>query len=477
MSDVLHNWDDGTPLSVGGDTDRLRARYGDRMRYCPAFKKWFVWDDTVWCPDGDGAAFRFAERVVREHYSEAQAIAKDALASQAFRYARQADKPDHINNILEQASTRQSLIIRQEDLDSNPWLVTALNGITIDLKTGETRQPSPTDYMTKVLGAKYDEKATCPTWDAFMKMTFDDNQSLIDYVKRCIGYSLTGSTQEQVLFFLYGPTGDNGKTVFVNLLRALLSEDYCKNTDITTFQPQRPEKVRNDLAGLVGARVVIAAEPSEGAKFDMGRIKQMTGEDRISARFLNKEFFEYTPQFKLWIHGNHLPIISERTDAAWNRIQIIPFNVTISKDMQDKDLTCKLKRELPGILNWALEGLADYNKQGLNPPKDVLDLTKGYREDSDSVGSFIQDCCDCTEPDAKIKNTDLFEGYKLYCAEDGFERLSRRKFTSAIEATGFKRESANNAIYWRGLSMRPIVIINRLPNSERLVTLKLDSIA
>jgi P4 family phage/plasmid primase-like protien len=257
---------------------------------------------------------------------------------------------------------------------------------------------------------------------------------------------------EQVFFFCHGD-GSNGKTKFLIVLRGLLG-DYAKQADFSTFLVQRNEKVRNDLACLAGARVITAIEAEEGSRLSMSVIKAWTGGDPVTARFLFAENFTFQPVGKLWLAANNKPTISERNLAAWRRVQLVPFNVTIPEPEQDKEIEFKLLKELPGILNWALDGLADYLKVGLKTPKAVQAATAKYRKENDSLEEFLSECCDFGKLNV-CKNTDLYGAYLNFCGMSGLKALSPHKFSPELSARpDITSTRSKFGMVWTGIALK-----------------------
>ena len=264
--------------------------------------------------------------------------------------------------------------------DADPWLLNTPDYV-IDLRTGVQRTHSPEDYITRL--AAVSPGGECPTWHAFLDRVTAGDKELQSFLQRVAGYSLTGITTEHALFFLYGK-GANGKSVFVNTIAGILA-DYHKTAPIETFTAAHGDRHPTDLAMLRGARAVTATETEEGRKWAESRIKALTGGDRISARFMRQDFFEYTPQFKLIIAGNHKPGLRSVDEAIRRRFNLVPFTVTIPPDERDPKLTEKLKAEWPGILQWMVEGCLEWQRIGLAPPKVVAEATAAYLEAEDAV--------------------------------------------------------------------------------------------
>ena len=439
-------------LTEGGNAHRLERIHGDDMRFNHTHKKWFVWDGGRWKVDGNGNAARLAEDVVSMLYIAAANATDSKMRDKIACFAKSTDSRKGINNMLALAANRRKFALTADDFDKDPWLLGA-GEVAIDLKTGEAIEPRRSDLITMQAGARYDSFADCPLWKKFLNDIFAGNEDLIKYIKRAVGYCLTGSTSEQIFFFCHG-TGANGKSVFLSVLRALLGE-YAKQADFSTFLVQRNEKVRNDLAALAGARVITAVEAEEGGRLSMQVLKTWTGGDPITARFLFGENFTFKPQGKIWLAANTKPAITERNYAAWRRVHLIPFNVTIPPEKRDQNLENKLIAELPGILNWALEGLKDYLKVGLKTPEAVAKATAEYRKENDSLESFIAECCE-TGKLKVCKNSELYPNYVNFCNMSGLSPLSQTKFSPEMNSKpGISSKKSKFGVEWKGIDLRP----------------------
>ncbi|MFN3763256.1 MAG: phage/plasmid primase, P4 family, partial [Anaerolineae bacterium] len=321
---------------------------------------------------------------------------------------------------------------------------------TIDLRSGELRPHNPDDLITKIAPVDYIPDAQAPTWEAFLHRIMDGNERLIAFLQRAVGYSLTGDTSERVLFILYG-TGANGKTTFLETLRALLG-DYGIQAPADTLLVGRENAVPNDIARLRGARFIAVSEISEGRRLAEVLVKSLTGRDTITARFLYSEFFEFRPEGKIWLATNHKPIIRGTDKAIWDRIRLIPFTVTIPEAEQDKHLVEKLKRELPGILAWAVRGCLEWQTSGLGVPEEVRSATEAYRAEMDVIGAFIADRC-ILSAGARVKAGDLYEAYRKWCEENKEEPLNKIAFGLRLAERGLVSERDMHARYWRGIGL------------------------
>jgi putative DNA primase/helicase len=274
----------------------------------------------------------------------------------------------------------------------------------------------------------------------------------MQFVQRAVGYSLTGNTREQVIFIAHG-TGRNGKSTFTTTLLSLLGE-YGQQTPTETLMVKRGDSIPNDLARLKGTRLVAAMESDEGRRLSEALIKQLSGGDRIPARFMRAEWFEFQPTFKIWLATNHKPVIRGTDLAIWRRIRLVPFTVTISEQEEDKQLGEKLQAEFPGILRWAVEGCLAWQQHGLGMPEAVKNATAGYREEMDVLGAWVAECC-VIEPNAKAGAKELYASYTAWCEAGGERALSQRAFGLQLGERGFERYRGTGKKHmWRGIGLK-----------------------
>jgi putative DNA primase/helicase len=271
------------------------------------------------------------------------------------------------------------------------------------------------------------------------------------FLQRAVGYSLTADIREQCFFLLYG-AGSNGKSTFIKTISALFA-DYARTTPVETLLVRHGNNIPNDVARLKGARFVSAVETEGGKRLAESLVKQLTGGDKVAARFLHREFFEFEPTFKLWLAVNHKPKIRGTDHAIWRRIRLIPFTVTIPDSEQDKDLPEKLREELPGILRWAVEGCLWWQRDGLGTPEVVKAATAGYQTEMDVVGNFLAECTE-SENGATVTTKELYDSYMRWCEQAGEKPITKRDLGTHLSERGF--ESARNwqGRFWQGLSLR-----------------------
>jgi putative DNA primase/helicase len=442
------------PLSDVGNARRFAAAYGEDLRYVPAWGKWLVWTGQRWQEDETGTVIERAKDLVRAllinaaHGSgrDSQELAKHALRSQAAA---------RVQAMVALAETEKPIPVTPDQLDADPWLLNVLNG-TLNLRTGELQPHRREDLITKLAPVAYDPAAPCPRWEALLKRILGGDDELIGFVQRAAGYSLTGDTREQCAFFPWG-TGANGKSTLLNALQGVLG-DYARQTPPETLLLKREGGIPNDLARLHGARFVCAVETEAGRRLAEAQLKQMTGGDRIVARFLNREFFEFVPQFKVWLATNHRPVIRGTDGAIWRRIRLIPFTVTIPDAEQDRELPEKLKIEYPGILRWLVEGcLAWQRAAGLGMPAPVRDAVAGYRAEQDALAPFLNEQCVTgaeAGADAETSKAALYADYTGWCAQSGEKPMSKVELGKALKERGFTDGRSGEERFWRGILLR-----------------------
>jgi putative DNA primase/helicase len=343
---------------------------------------------------------------------------------------------DHtITSVLNLAKSDPRLVRTADEFDRDPWLLNTPYG-TVELKTGHMREHRRGDFITKIT-AVAPSPATVPLLDAcprflkFLDEITGGDRELAGFLQRTAGYALTGSIQEQCLFFLYG-TGANGKSVFLEALSGIL-DGYHTVAPIETFTESPVDRHPTELAALRGSRFVTAIETAEGRHWNETRIKTLTGGDKIAARFMRQDYFEFVPQFKLIVAGNHRPSLRTVDEAIRRRIYLVPFTMTFPSEQRDKDLPTKLKSEWPGILRWAIEGCLAWQHDGLKPPDTVRKATAEYLLDEDDLGLWIEDRCE-RDPNAWEASGKLYQSWCRWAKATNIREGSQRSFAQKLEA-------------------------------------------
>lgn len=425
-----------------GNAHRLIAQHGADIRFVQEWG-WLVWDGLCWAIDQTGGIERRAKATVMNIYQEA-ADAPEHLRERLAKHAISSQSAARIAAMIKLAESELAVRCVASDFDTHDWLIACSNGL-LDLKTGVLGPPRRDVLLTRAIPVAYDPNAKCPMFLDFLDRIFDGNDTLIAYIQRVVGYVLTGSTGGQCMFVLYG-SGANGKSVLLNTLRAMLG-DYARNAAPETFLQQQQERIRSDLARLAGCRLVSTVELDEGRRLSEALVKQVTGGDVITARFLNKNEFEFTPRFKVLMATNHKPIIRGTDYAIWRRIRLIPFAVTIPEAERDPQLTEKISAELPGILTWALDGCMDWQTSGLQEPSEVDAATNAYRSEMDVIGLFLDDCC-VFSPHMRTLCAALYTAYTRWCEESGERPVSQRRFGAQVSERGIDRLRTGTPQAW-----------------------------
>ncbi len=438
-----------------GNGERLIFSKGHLLRYCPTFSRWYIWTGKRWQLDDTGAVDRLAKQVVRATKDAANDMGDKKRAEQVWKHANQSESNRSIKNMLERASKEDGVCITSEELDADAWLFNVENA-TIDLRTGKPQHHHREDYITRISPVSFDPAAQCPLTLATLDRLFQGNTRVISFIQRSIGYSLTGITSERVLFIWHG-SGANGKSTMLSIFRELLGE-FAVQIPADSLMVRRSGSIPNDIAMLKGSRLVSATESEDGQKLAESLVKQLTGgEDEISARFMRQEWFSFKPTFKIYLASNHKPNIKGRDPAIWGRIRLVPFNVVIPEAERDKELANKLRAELPGILNWAIQGCLNWQREGLGTPAEVQQATAAYQSDQDVVGAFLADRC-TTVPNGKppiADATPLYQAYVAWAKSTGEDAVTQKQFGGQLAEKGFEsgRDSYSGRAQWKGVGL------------------------
>lgn len=374
----------------------------------------------VWAPDRRNLA-PHEVRVELVHLAKrlrSKADAMEAVDEDGAKKLRQTayalQQRNALTKVKPELEAHPKVTLTVDDFDQDDFLLNTPAGI-VDLRSGAMRQPDPDRLMSKSTAVAPRDMET-PEWDQFLQDATGGNEELQDYLQRLVGYSLTGSTQEQILAFVHGPTR-TGKSTFLETIAHIFGT-YHEAAAADTFASSSNRGVPADIAALAGARLVTAAETQEGRSWDTQRVKSLTGGDQVSARFLYNDFFTFTPKHQIVIVGNYEPEVEGVDDAIMRRLHIVPFEQQVPEDEVDRLLGERLKEEGPGILQWAIEGCLEWLEEGLSPPAVVQQRTEEYREEEDLVGLFIEEHCELEEG-AFTSRRDLFDAWRRWCGRRG----------------------------------------------------------
>lgn len=457
------------------DAGELFAEHhGDRLRCChavdgnsPTSGRWLCFDRRRWRFDDSGEAMRCAKATAAA-ISAAFLGERESLLEQAEGAAGEERKElkqrakaagasavsmgqmKRIRPMMDAAKSSPGMPVRIDELDRDPMLLTCANG-TVNLESGARYDHDPADLVTRMAPVNWNPAATCPTFERFLGDIFSGNEGLIAYVQRAAGYSLTGDTSEQNLFMAYG-SGANGKSTLIEALSYVVGE-YAEVADFATLLDSHSDRHPTDLAKLRGARLVSASEPDPRKALAEGKVKQMTGGDRITARFMHRDFFTYKPHFKLWLMCNKRPRIKGTDDGIWRRIHLIPFTVQIPTEKRDKALLSKLKAEADGIFAWMLRGCLLWQEKGLCPPSEVVDATQAYRQDSDSLARWLEDRCEVGEA-LTAPSGDLLRSFNAWAEEEGERPWTSQALGRELTQKGFASTKAAGKRVRSGLGLK-----------------------
>jgi putative DNA primase/helicase len=402
--------------------------------------------------DTTGEVIRRAKYTVLAIYDELSAVLDDDERGKLSKHAKHSEAGSRIREIVTLAESEASISITADRFDRDPMLFNVQNG-TIDLRSGILHPHRREDFIGKISPYPYDPTATAPRFDHFLRQVFEGNEDVISFVKRALGYMLTGETGEHCLFFCHG-SGRNGKSTLMDIISSVMGE-YAKGTNPETLMVKGQGAATNDIAALAGARFVPTSEITDGRRFAENVVKQLTGGDRVQARFLYSEFFEFTPAFKIWLSANHKPGVTGTDLAIWERIKLIPFNVTIPEKQRDRDLGKRLRGEGAGILRFIVEGCLEWQSTGLAVPDEVRQATAEYRAEMDVLAGFIDECC-VVNPRASVGATPLFEAFKQWADRSGEHQWTQRRFGTSLGERGFvqgREPTKTKRHIWKGIGL------------------------
>lgn len=442
--------------STDAGNAELFARFNKaKLTFCHQSGRWFIWAGSHWKVDESGKAYGYALQAVRSirktaYEEEPDTDKQRKLVGWSFK----SESSERLGAMLKLASKIPEMTAG--DWDADPWLLGTPTG-TVDLRTGELRKARPSDRITKQVAVGFVEGQECPMWERALKAYWPEDDGMIDFIQRAIGYSLTGSIQEQLFFCLYGQ-GGNGKSTFLGVLEKLLG-DYAYTMPFSTFELTSKSAISNDVASLQGRRFVISSETQEDCRLNEGRIKSLTGDPKITARFLHREYFTFRPVGKFWLAFNHRPRIVDASDGLWRRLRLIEFSQQFKDGERIKGLEETLEAEMAGILNWAVKGCLEWQKRGLEATKAIKDATAEYRIESNGMVEFLEQICDVS-PRFAIPKQALFDAYIAWTIQVK-ERFpySKHGFGSRMAAQGFRERinkvDGRTTRVWLGIGLNP----------------------
>lgn len=447
---VPRSWDDQ------GRGLRMRDQFATVLKFNAVDKKWFFFNGSYWQEDiGNQRVELAAERVANSIKKEKPELSfstktdEDKAMNEWYRF--QKDSRSHMAKMHMIDEFKKYVIVKHGEFDKEDMLLNTESGY-VDLSSGELHDHDIDKKFSHQTVAEYSDNVDAPLWEKFLNQIFNNDEELIHYVQKAIGYSFTGSVDEQCLFILNG-RGRNGKSVFSNVVSDVAG-NYAKQMNVQTIVAKKNQSgsANSDVARLEGARIVTSSELNEGDRFDESLVKQLTGGDKILARFLYGSEFEYKPKFKIWMATNHLPIIRGTDDGIWRRIKIIPFNIQIPKEKVDKKLEYKLKAEYTGILNWIVQGAIMWQQEGLEDPEAVTNVIESYRAEMDPLDAFLEERC-TTGQNYSIKAREMYDAYHEWAKESEEYKMSLNKFGREMSKK-LLRVKRRDGWYYVGLKLK-----------------------
>jgi putative DNA primase/helicase len=438
-------------LSDMGNAERLAAQHGTSIRIVDGLPH--TYDARRWQRDRTGSLMRYAKQTVRDIYPEAAAIENEDERRALIKHALKSEGAERLKAMITLVGSEPGIGIVSDHLDADPWLLNCQNG-TVDLRTGELRPHNRADLITKLAPADYDPAAKAPIFETFLQTILPD-ESLRRFVQRAFGYSMTGLTREHVIFILYG-IGANGKTTLLEAVMDALG-DYADTAAPDLLLQSRNDRHPTEIADLRGVRLVTATETGDGRRLAEATVKALTGSDRLKARYMRGDFFSFNPTHTIFLGTNYRPDIRGDDNGIWRRVRLLPFDVSIPDDQQDKELPEKLRREASGILAWLVQGCLAWQREGLGMPEPVLKATEAYRQDSDVLAVFLAEYCD-EDPAFETTSADLYTAYREWCETNGEHPMKPKALALRLKARGFQSIfiGHGNKRGWKGLK----VIVN-----------------
>lgn len=452
------------PCTELGNAERFALRHGKDVRHCPS-TGWLTWDGLLWQNDVSGEVTRRMCQTVRNILSEAKEVQTQATKTDDEDDRKKLlDKVTFLNKwalkseayrstvaSLKYGEAQPNIHVPFDHLDRNPWLLGCNNG-TLNLKTGKLRKPRRTDLITKSVVVDYDPSAKCPLWEAFLERILPDPE-VRAYIQRAIGYALTGDVSEQCIFFFYGK-GSNGKTTLLKVVQFLLGAyGWQASPELLVMKPNG-SMVRDDVAALAGRRFVVTVETEVGQVLAESLVKQLTGGDRITARFLYKNSFQYDPTAKIFLASNHKPVVRSNDYGIWRRIKLIPFTQQIREDEKDTQFPEKLAAEYPGILAWAVRGCQEWQRIGLCEPEIVKAQTREYKDESDLLGEFLAEKCVAGDTEKhRVRPTALYRVYTAWCDERREKPKTLTAFGRELAERSVEKKKVRGDFWYVGLSL------------------------
>ncbi len=462
-----HGWIESAQRDSSGESDadtggdisngrRFAKAYRGILLFCGALKKWLRWDGLRWGWCNVGEPIQLAKRIAAQLLDEAAAELRKGGTEEAKQKFRQAvtvhNTERRVHSMVSMAASEPGMQIAQPgDLDANPMLLGVRNGV-LNLRTGALLSPDPSMLITRQISAAFEGSAPCPQWEAFLTAIFEGDAEVIAFIQRAIGYTLTGLVDEEKIFFMYGH-GANGKSVFANIIAGIFG-DYAVTIGSELLARKQGSESDRFKVKLPGARLALANEVGSGDVWDDQKVKEIASRERIAARQLYGEAFDFMPTHALWIRGNHKPGIMDAGDGMWRRIVLIPFRRQFGEGERVPDLDRKiLDAERDGILRWMVDGCLAWQRGGLKVPEVIRRETAAYRSDTDLLGAWIDEAC-TPGADRRLQSGEAYRSYRVFLDGQGVKYPSQIAFVRHMVERGFAAARSNGVRYLTGLDLK-----------------------
>jgi len=440
--------DDKPRMTDTWNAKQFSNMFQGKILWCDPWNTWLIFKEGRWQRDDELKTVDLAKQVAKSMYERASQIDDDNERKAFVKWTLRTESRQALMNMIELA--KPDLSVRPELLDVDKYLLNLRNG-TYDLRNDKLLSHSPEDRLTMMANVEYDPDAKCPKWIEFLNKIFAGDQDLIGFVQKALGYSLTGDTGEDCFFIVYG-TGANGKTTFLNTIETVLG-DYAAQSRAETFLSKDRDTIPSDLARLKGRRFVVATEFPQGKVIAESLIKSLTGRDELTVRELFGKWFQYKPQFKIWLGTNHKPVVRDNSVGFWRRVKLIPFEVQIPVNERIRNFEDILLEEASGILNWMLEGYREWKNEGLGDTEKIREATAEYRDENDVLRDFLEERC-IEDPNASISKKELYQAYVDWSTFNTEKTLSKGTFLRLIEERGYKPYRSNKERGWKGITLK-----------------------
>ena len=445
------------------NADRFSKRNNQKVRFCLKMGIWYLWDGTRWKPDDTGEIYQVGEETARLIFDEVKDLNEPAEMKMLSRWAVQSLMRNKIKDMVSLAGYGREIAVRPDDLDSDPWKFNTISG-TIDLVTGELKPHRRDDLVTKLAPVEYNKNAECPNFLGFLHYIFQNSQApdeLIGFLQRFFGYSLTGKATDDIFPIFWG-SGANGKSTLLETITTMMG-DYSKSAARDLFLTKRGDNHPTGLADLHGARLVTTIETDEDRRLAESLVKQMTGGDKVKARFMRQDYFEFEPTFKIVLATNHRPSIHGTDYAIWRRIKLVPFTFNIPPEKRDPKIRdFKFRDEWPGILNWLVKGCLEWQQSGLKPPAEIEEATEEYRSESDIIGDWLNECT-VSGREYETKAKELYEDYCKFKDIAGEKPVTQTTFGRRLRERGIDKLNKGGRIYYKGIALKKEPVFDEPP--------------